>query len=213
MQIGDYEYCACGGTHPESAGEIGLVKILSATPSRGKMRLAFVCGMRAYLDYRRRSDVLERTAGALSTGWEGLCEQVEALLQRAKNAEFMLRQEKKKAALRETEEILSAAVTVSDVKIAAHVFEGLGTEGLREAANALISGGNAVALLGDRTDKGVMLVFARSGNVNLNIGKILSEAARSSGGKGGGKPDFAQGSALDESIFMKAAELAKAGLT
>ena len=212
VQIGDYEYCACGGTHPENAGEIGLVKILSATPSRGKLRLAFVCGMRAFMDYRRRSDVLERTANVLSTSWEGLNEQVEALSERAKNAEFMLRSEKKKAAMQEIEKILALAVTVSDVKIASHVFEGLGAEGMREAANCVIACGNAVALFADRSEKGYMLVFARSENVNLNIGKILSESAKASGGKGGGKPDFAQGSAADESVLYKALERIKSNL-
>lgn len=213
VQVGDYEYCACGGTHPERTGEIGLVKILSAAPSRGKLRLSFVCGMRAFLDYRNRFTVVERTANALSTGWEGLQEQVEALSERVKNAEYSLRQEKKKAALREIEDILALAVTVGDVKIAAHVFDGLGMEGMREAANAVIGVGNAVALLADRTEKGLLLVFARSENVNMNIGKILSEAAKAAGGKGGGKPDFAQGSAMDESVLFKATELIKCNLT
>ena len=59
VAIGDDEMVACGGTHPSSAGQLGLVKIVSATPARGKLRVAFLAGGRA-LDgllplFRRRA--------------------------------------------------------------------------------------------------------------------------------------------------------------
>lgn len=207
VQIGDYEYCACGGTHPLSAGEIGLVKILSAAPSRGKLRLAFVCGMRAYLELRRRFDEIERAANVLSTSWEGLSAQVEALLEKAKTAEYLLRQEKKASAVREAEEQLKNAAEKGGVKIVKYVFNGLGMEGLREAGNRIIENGNAIALLADESEKGYLLFFARSENVNVNIGQVLSAACKKHAGKGGGRSDFAQGSASDAAVLDTAQEI------
>ena len=207
VQIGDYEYCACGGTHPENAGEIGLVKILSATPSRGKLRLAFVCGMRAYIEMRRRFEEIERAANALSTAWENLSSQVEALLEKAKNAEYQLRQEKKNAALMKAGELYENAEEVNCVRVIKHVFASLGMEGLREAGNRIIENGNAVALLADEGEKGYMLFFARSENVDANMGKILSESAKKHGGKGGGRSDFAQGSSPDAGVLDDAMQL------
>ena len=207
VQIGDYEYCACGGTHPENAGEIGLVKILSATPSRGKMRLAFVCGMRAYAELRRRFEEIERAANVLSTAWENLSSQVEALLEKAKNAEYQLRQEKKNAALMKAGELYENAEEVNGVRVIKHVFASLGMEGLREAGNRIIENGNAVALLADEGEKGYMLFFARSENVDANMGKILSESAKKHGGKGGGRSDFAQGSSPDAGVLDDAMKL------
>ena len=67
VQIGELEFCACGGTHPASAGEIGLVKIVEARPSRGKLRLGFVCGKRAYELLRNNYDLIHATADMLST--------------------------------------------------------------------------------------------------------------------------------------------------
>lgn len=204
VQIGDYEYCACGGTHPESAGEIGLVKILSATPSRGKLRLAFVCGMRAFMEFRKRYEVLERAANALSTSWEGFDVQVDALLEKARNAEFLLRQEKKASALKEAEALYKEAEEANGRKIVMHAFSGIGMEGLREAGNAIIEKGNAVALLADAAEKGYLLFFARSKDLDVNIGAVLSSACKKCGGKGGGKSDFAQGSAQDISVLDEA---------
>ncbi len=207
VQIGDYEYCACGGTHPENAGEIGLVKILSATPSRGKLRLAFVCGMRAYIELRRRFEEIERAANVLSTAWENLSSQVEALLEKAKNAEYQLRQEKKNAALMKAGELYENAEEVNGVRVITHVFASLGMEGLREAGNRIIENGNAVALLADEGEKGYMLFFARSENVDANMGKILSESAKKHGGKGGGRSDFAQGLSPDAGVLDDAMKL------
>ena len=47
VAIGEDEMVACGGTHPSTAGQIGLVKILGVAPARGKMRVSFLAGMRA----------------------------------------------------------------------------------------------------------------------------------------------------------------------
>ena len=210
VQIGDYEFCACGGTHPESAGEIGLVKILSATPSRGKMRLAFVCGMRAFLEFRKRFEEIERAANVLSTGWENLASQVEALSEKAKNAEFMLRQEKKNAALMKAKDLYENAEAIGNLRVVKHVFSSLGMEGLREAGNAVIQNGSAVALLADESEKGYMLFFARSEDVNADMGKILSASCKKHGGKGGGRSDFAQGSAQDAGVLDEAAMLLNA---
>lgn len=201
VQIGDYEYCACGGTHPENAGEIGLVKILSATPSRGKMRLAFVCGKRAYIELRKRFEEIECAANVLSTGWENLASQVGSLMEKAKNAEFQLRQEKKNAAVMKAKELYENAEMIASLRVVKHVFTAIGMEGLREAGNAIIEKGNAVALLADESEKGYMLFFAKSEDVNADMGKILSASAKKHGGKGGGRSDFAQGSAQDAGVL------------
>ncbi len=210
VQIGDYEFCACGGTHPDSAGEIGLVKILSATPSRGKLRLAFVCGKRAFIEFRRRFEEIERAANMLSTSWENLSSQVEALSERAKNAEYQLRLEKKNAALQKAAELYENAEEIGGKRVVRHVFSSIGMEGLREAGNRIIENGNAVALLADESEKGYMLFFARSENVDLNIGQVLSAAAKKHAGKGGGRSDFAQGSAQDAGVLDTAFDMIEA---
>ena len=194
VAMGDFEMVACGGTHPSSTGQIGLVKIVSAAPARGKLRLTFVCGMRAYRDYRANYDAAWAAANALSTRPEKLAETVLSLQNRLKEAEHALN------ALRR-EKILSDAH--SWVERAAHTQEGhlLITEyvdgdmaALKDAASAIIREPNRIALLAAGTGEKCSLLFARSDDVDIHMGKLLADAVKPLGGKGGGRPDFAQGS-------------------
>ena len=104
-------------------------------------------------------------------------------------------------------ELYENAEEVNGVRVIKHVFASLGMEGLREAGNRIIENGNAVALLADEGEKGYMLFFARSENVDANMGKILSESAKKHGGKGGGRSDFAQGSSPDAGVLDDAMKL------
>ncbi len=202
VQIGDDEFCACGGTHPSSAGQVGLVKIVDARPSRGKMRLTFLCGMRAFLDYRNRFREIEAASQVLSTGWQHLQDAVNALNIHQKDTEYQLRLLKKENALRTLEDIVNNAHCVNGVSIGVHVFDHIGMEGLREAASSFIKEENRIALFADEAESGVLLLFARSENVDIHIGKLLSEAAKRHGGKGGGRADFAQGAAGNADVLQ-----------
>ena len=79
VAIGTDEMVACGGTHPATAGQLGLVKILSVAPARGKMRVTFLAGQRALADYARVADAAHQAAAMLSTGVENLTSAVASL--------------------------------------------------------------------------------------------------------------------------------------
>ena len=109
VAMGDFEMVACGGTHPSSTGQIGLVKIVSAAPERGKLRLSFVCGMRAYRDYRQNYDCAWEAANLLSTRPEKLPELLESTLQRLKDAERELNRLRRERLLERVPELLEHA--------------------------------------------------------------------------------------------------------
>ncbi len=196
VSIGKDEYCACGGTHPSSSGQIGLVKITDARPSRGKMRVSFLCGMRAFRDYRARFRVCREAASKLSTGYENLPDSVRSLAERAKNAEYRLSRERLERALDARGALVEAARVIRGVKIVSHVFSDLPMDALSEVASAVCLDCGRVALLASAAEGSFFLAFARSGDVDINAGALLSESARAFGGKGGGKPEFARGSCM-----------------
>lgn len=93
VMVGDVECVACGGTHPSSSGQLGAFKILDARPSRGKLRVSFVCGMRAMNDYQLKSDAAKRAAQLFSTKVELMPDAVLRLIERVKKAETELKKQ------------------------------------------------------------------------------------------------------------------------
>ncbi|MBR4443430.1 MAG: hypothetical protein IKS52_09200 [Clostridia bacterium] len=207
VAIGDREMVACGGTHPSSAGQIALVKIIDARPSKGKVRLAFVCGMRAVLDYREKYDACTRAAALLSAKPEQLPESVERLKESVASLEHELSVMRQNEALRQVQALRESADQIGGMRVAAGVLGPLTMDGLRRLAAELTRDENTVALLAAEKEGGYSVIFARGGGVDRDMGRLLREAASRSGGKGGGKPDFAQGSAEDISILDAAKEI------
>lgn len=208
VQIGDWEYCACGGTHPSTTGQVGLVKIVDASPSRGKLRLAFVCGKRAFLDYRRHMEAVKALSKLLSADVDVLPEAADSLMTKYKDASYKLNRERERRAVDMIQIEINRAADINGTKVVAHVFEELSADGLKEAASAVTKESRAVALLGSSTDKGIMLLFACGKAVTLDMSALL----RGSGGKGGGGRDFARGSAPDAGVIDKALQSLKGQL-
>ncbi len=72
IYAGDFDACACGGTHVRSTGEVGIIKINELDRSHGGVRVIFRCGKRALLDLREKERILGDTARALSVGHQDL---------------------------------------------------------------------------------------------------------------------------------------------
>lgn len=213
VAIGDKEMVACGGTHPSSAGQIGMVRIVNARPARGKLRLGFVCGMRAYRDYQLRAKVSDEVADMLSTKIEWLPQRISEMRESMVALQRELASFKRDQALFHAKELLKNVQKIGDVKLVAGVLPELAPDALRELASGLIEKDRIVALLAtSREDGGYSTLFARSTDVSWDMGKLLREASAACGGKGGGKADFAQGSAPTDEVLKIAARMLMLGV-
>lgn len=193
VAIGEEEMVACGGTHPSTAGQLGLVKIVSATPARGKLRVAFLAGQRALADYARCSEAAHAAAGLLSTGVENLSGGVSALMARLHAAEAEAASLRRERLLTRCQSFLDEAELLADgTRLIVQTVEADAAL-LRDLASALIRSPGVIALLGAVSGDQTLCVFARSADVTVDMGVLLRESARAVGGKGGGRPDFAQG--------------------
>jgi len=198
VAIGDDEMVACGGTHPSTAGQIGLVKIISVTPARGKMRVAFLAGQRALRDYFAARDAAHAAAGLVSSSVENLASSVAALQERLHVAEYELIRFKKEQLLSQCQRMLDEAEILADgTKLVAR-FVDADAMLLRELASRLIEQPQVIALLGAMNAGQAIYVFGRSADGSADMGALLRDSARPLGGKGGGRPDFAQGGGCAE---------------
>ncbi len=203
VAAGDYEMVACGGTHPGSTGQIGLVKVLDTQPARGKMRVSFLCGMRALKHYQAVYDNARQAGSLLSAPVDQLAPAVTRLQAEQQDLRQRLQALQTEMAALQAEALLSKAQPLQDGALLVQSFEqALDANGLRDLAARLIAQPKVIALLAAPREQGCLVLFARSQDLNPDMAALLRQA----GGKGGGKPDFAQGSAADADVLDRAAD-------
>ncbi len=209
VAIGDDEMVACGGTHPSTAGQIGLVKIVSVAPARGKMRVAFLAGQRALEDYFRCFEAAHSAAGLISANVNGLTAAVASMQEKLRAAEFELLKWKKEQLLSQAEGMVEEAEIMPDGTRLIVRFVDADAGLLKELASRLVAGPGVVALLGAENGGQAAYVFARSAGIDADMGALLRDTARPLGGKGGGRPDFAQGGGCVQILAEAAAAFRK----
>lgn len=201
LKMGDYSTELCGGTHVNRTGDIGLFKITSeGGVSAGVRRIEAVTGQGA-LDYVDAEEArLAEAAELLGGSATDVVEKIRALGQRQKQLERELEAVKAKVAAGATADLSSQAVEVAGVKVLAARLEGFDAKALRDAMDRLKQQlGDAVIVLAGAQDGKAALVAGVNGSAmgKVKAGELLSHIASQIGGKGGGRPDLAQGGGED----------------
>ncbi|WP_164119348.1 alanine--tRNA ligase [Stenotrophomonas maltophilia] len=201
LKMGDYSTELCGGTHVNRTGDIGLFKITSeGGVSAGVRRIEAVTGQGA-LDYVDAEEArLAEAADLLGGSAADVVEKIRALGQRQKQLERELDAVKAKVAAGATADLPGQAVEVAGVKVLAARLEGFDAKALRDAVDRLKQQlGNAVIVLAGAQDGKAALVAGVNGSAmgKVKAGELLSHIAGQIGGKGGGRPDLAQGGGED----------------
>ncbi|WP_099475436.1 alanine--tRNA ligase [Stenotrophomonas maltophilia] len=201
LKMGDYSTELCGGTHVNRTGDIGLFKITSeGGVSAGVRRIEAVTGQGA-LDYVDAEEArLAEAAELLGGSAADVVEKIRALGQRQKQLERELEAVKAKVAAGATADLSGQAVEVAGVKVLAARLEGFDAKALRDAMDRLKQQlGDAVIVLAGAQDGKAALVAGVNGSAmgKVKAGEVLSHIASQIGGKGGGRPDLAQGGGED----------------
>lgn len=191
----------CGGTHVGRTGEIGLFKLVSeGGVSAGVRRVEALTGQAALEHVAAEQQQLRQVAGLLGGTPGEAVDKLRALLDRQKKLERELDALKAQAASGATADLAASAVEVGGIKVLAARVEGFDAKALREAVDRLKQQlGDAVVLLAGAADGKAALVAGVSGAAlgPVKAGELLSVVAGRIGGKGGGRPDLAQGGGPD----------------
>ncbi len=202
LNFGEFSTELCGGTHVGRTGDIGLMKILSEGGiAAGVRRIEAVTGAVA-LDYLNAGEALLREVGALVRGGrDEVVDRVTALGDRARRLEREIEALKARLASSAGADLAAGAVAIGAVKVIAARMDGLDGKALRAAVDQLKEKlGSAVIVLGGTDADGkVTLVAGVTADLTdrLKAGDVVAAAAARMGGKGGGRPDFAQAGAAD----------------
>ena len=211
LKMGDFSTELCGGTHVERAGDIGLFKIVSEGGiSAGVRRIEAITGAAAVAWVQEQEGQLRELAGLLGAG-DQVIAKVQQLLDRIKRDERELAALKSKAASASVDDMLAHAADVGGVKVLAERIEGVDAKVLREMLDTIKQKlVDAVVVLASAQDGKATLIAGVSGSAlgRIKAGDVLGHVAAAAGGKGGGRPDMAQGGCPD----VPALQAALAGL-
>lgn len=220
VDIGGFDCCPCSGTHPKSTGEVGPIRVRGSERVKNVVRVEFLCGDRALRAHRAAEEILERTAQSLTCRWD----EVPNALVKAKDEAAGLRKAVRELGERlvgfEWREVLAAAPSVEatggPVRVVSLTFNGAEGDRAKWLVERLIAPEAgprvivaAVVVASDR----VQLTAARSPDLApLDVRPALQLACAALGGKGGGRPHFAQGGGTQVTAAAGALEALRAGL-
>jgi alanyl-tRNA synthetase len=216
VSIGGESLEFCGGTHVHRAGDIGLFKLLSETGvAQGVRRIEAVTGIGALEHVRAVEYELSMIAARFKIQPLETASRIDKLLADSKALEKQIEQLKGRIASGGGgRDLMSEVTIVNGVPVLAVAVEVDDPKVLRDTADQLRDKLGAGVLIiagthGGSTDVKLIAMVTRDLVGKLNAGKILSVVAQAIGGKGGGKPDMAQGGGKDAAALPAAFELAK----
>ncbi len=184
-----FDYSACGGTHPQRTGEIGVIKILKREKIRGNLRFEFVCGNRALEDYHQKNRILSEVAARFSAGETDLPAVVDKLLSEQKESARTMKRLRSRMLEQEARELIRDA----DEPIILAQFQERTAQEVRQLALEIIRNPGLVVLFGLRSgEKGAHVVLARSQDVGHDLRELIPVVSPQLNAKGGGRESLVE---------------------
>jgi alanyl-tRNA synthetase len=234
IEINDFDLTPCGGTHAGSTGEVGVIAVRSWERAKGLTRIHFMAGIRAVADYRKANQTAREVAALFSAGREDSPALVARLVEENKKLRRRTGELEQIACRVEADELLrgstgsgsdlvtsaplndpgssptlgEGANNAPDTRVITKVFDDRDADSLKHLALALIAHPHTVALLGSRDGDTARLVFARSTDASGDMNALMRGACSLIDGRGGGKPDMAQGGGKNVGAIEVAIETA-----
>lgn len=186
-----FDCVACCGTHPSSAGQVGMIKIYKIEPNKGMSRIYLECGQRAFRHYQKRLDDMYDIACGMSCGLEDLKEKYEISAEKTRALHERLSGMIKRVVVIEADSVISSPnptvvryyddLTVDDIlSVVKQMDKQIRTSGHKAPA---------AAILACRPENTVILA---SPECSIDCGKVVKENAPAFSGRGGGKPQMAR---------------------
>jgi alanyl-tRNA synthetase len=207
----------CGGTHVSRTGDIGLFKIVAESGvAAGIRRLEAITGERLLNQIRQADETLALAAALLKAPGHELTTKLAQVIEQSRQLEKELARLKTKLASASGDDLASSAIEVNGVKLLVAQLQDMDAGGLRGLVDQLKDkmGSAAIVLAGVQAGK-ISLVAGVTKDLTARVkaGDLVNHVAQQIGGKGGGRPDMAQGGGVDTAALPQALQSLTAFVT
>jgi alanyl-tRNA synthetase len=195
VEISEFDLSACGGTHVSRTGAIGMIAVTNSERFRGGSRLTFACGGRASRSFQGYRDAVAGAVRVLSVLPQELPGAIERAQSEAKELRKTVNRLQGALAGHEAARLVTQTPLLEGRRVITQVLDGWDAAGLKTIASALLTESSVAATLVSPGDP-IAIVVACSPGAGLDAGKTLRILLDRFGGRGGGRPDLAQGAGL-----------------
>ncbi len=208
VEIDQFDYSACGGTHVRTTAEIGPIKLTKQERRRNQVRLTFLCGQRALHDYQNKHRLLTQIAALFSTDLTQTPALVERNQAQIKELQRTVETLTTQLLAFEATALVQQAASAGQ-QVIARLYPEYDVNALKMLATLIQQqAAEQIVLLASAAGGKLTLVFARGASATPHMGNLLRDTLVQFGGKGGGRPDFAQGGTSDITVAQAALDYA-----
>jgi len=212
IDVEGFDLSACGGTHVSRTGAIGIIAVSATEKVRGGSRVTFLSGGRALAGFRALRDSVAGSVRILSVLPADLPAAIERVQAETRDLRKQVKDFQGKVAVQEADTLLSSSEEIGGGRAVLASLAGWDAGGLKTIASHLAQTPGLVVILVSDTPP-LALVVARAAGMKADAGQLLRQLVERHGGKGGGRPEFAQGGGLTSSardVLQSARTLLKA---
>lgn len=210
LSMGEFSMELCGGTHAKRTGDIGLFKIISETGiASGIRRLEAVTGENALHYIENLENQIQNIATLLKSNKENVVEKLQQQSEQIKKLQKDVDRMQQKNAGNQINELIAKVETINGIKILIQKIPDVDSKILRNMVDQLKDKlGNAVIILATIENNYAQIICGVTKNLatKINAVDLVNQIAKQIGGKGGGRPDMAQGGGSDVAKLDKAIE-------
>ncbi|HOM94073.1 MAG TPA: alanine--tRNA ligase-related protein [Candidatus Saccharicenans sp.] len=188
VEVSGFDYSACGGTHCERSGQVGLIKVIRQERIRGHVRFSFVCGFRALTEFKHRLDWLQAAARLFSSEEREVPAAAERTLAELRSLKKKQQRLEENLAIFEATEMLAR----SQSKIVSGLFSDKSPDELKFLALQLIHRAEVMAVLAGLAENSFYLVIAAAENLRTDVRQVVPVLQAEIKLKGGGSPTLVQ---------------------